>query len=263
MEACEVIHVQTVRTRDRQAPDTRRQPYLFGKYTLLSRGAVRPGAKPLCYILFEQHVQSGRKQEEVGVMSEPPLDGLSRAAIGAKDPVSHPQTSSLACLGLVSALLMLAACDSSPDEVQARGRVLQLSATPFRTVSEVGYRAPEGHYVIRPQSDGRVLVLTRLSVINANAALASLLIDERTLSVEDARGRRYQIVNPWVQRETIAQATAKNDAFLPLLWGVTELREGYQVSGWVMFELPADAPARGLIWNQVETIRLSFPDKAG
>lgn len=208
-------------------------------------------------------MQSGRKQEEMGIMSEPPLDGLPRAAVGAKDPVVRSPKSTLACLCLVSALLILAACDPSPEEIQARGRVLQLSATPLQTASEVGYRAPDGNYVIRPQSDGRMLVLTKLSVVNANAALASLLIDEQALSVEDARGRRYKIVNPWVQRETIAQAIARNDAFLPLLWGATELREGYHVSGWVMFELPADAPVRGLIWNQIETIRLSFPDKAG
>lgn len=199
----------------------------------------------------------------MGIMSEPSLDGSSVSAVGAKAPMFRLAKLARTRFGILCALLTLAACEPSPAEVEARGHVLQLSATPFQTAAEVGYRAPEGNYVIRPQADGRVLVLTKISVINANAALASLLIDERAVSVEDARGRRYKIVNPWVQREATAQATAKNDAFLPLLWGVTELREGYHISGWVMFELPVDAPVRGLIWNQIETIRLSFPAKAG
>lgn len=155
---------------------------------------------------------------------------------------------------------MLAACEPSPDDVQARGHVLRISATPFQTASEVGYTAAEGNYVIRPESDGRVLVLTKLSVVNANATLVSLLVDKRAMTAEDARGRRYKIVNPWEQRETTAHPVDKNGAFLPFLWGVADLKEGYNVSGWVMFDVPADAAVHSLTWNQVETIRLSFPD---
>ncbi len=144
-----------------------------------------------------------------------------------------------------------------------RGHVVQLSAAPFQTAAEIGYTTPEGSYVVRPQSDGGVLLLTKIAAINANAALASLLINEQAMSVEDARGRRYKIVNPWVQRAAVAHPIAKNDAFLPLLWGVTDLKEGYRVGGWVIFELPADTPVRALFWNQIETIRLSFPDQTG
>jgi hypothetical protein len=161
----------------------------------------------------------------------------------------------------LTATVVLAACDSSDDIPPVRGHVLQLSAAAFQRVDEVAYDAEGTVYAVRPASAGDVLLLARLSVLNRNASLASLLVDEQALAVEDTTGVRHPLVNPWTQRERTATPPEKTGDFTPLLWGPTELMENYGISGWVIFELPKGAKVRTLLWNQVEEIRLYFPDK--
>jgi hypothetical protein len=158
-------------------------------------------------------------------------------------------------------LLGLSACDRPPAEVSARGRVLQLTAGSFQRVAEIAFKDGGGIAVVRPQTPGNILLVSKLSISNMNAGLASLLIDEKAVAVVDVAGAQARMINPWQRREKAQTAPATTDSFMPFLWGASDLQENYSLTGWVIFELPAAAKVRSLIWNQVEDIRLFFPDE--
>ena len=165
--------------------------------------------------------------------------------------------------GLLTAMLMIAGCGPSPDIVLARGRILQISATPLQTVLDIGYSEQQKSYAIRPRAVGKALFLTRVSILNRTAGLASILVDDQAVFVEDSQGNRYRPVNPFEPRDPVTSPLAMDGAFTPFLWGNSEVRENFEVSGWLVFELPQNSHVRVLLWDQVENLRLFFPEPNG
>ena len=118
-------------------------------------------------------------------------------------------------------LLLTTACISTTDRGEwARGNVLQINVSNVQRVPEVAYTVEGQHYAIRPQSPDNTLVVAKV----------------------------------------LDQPPADGARFLPLLWGVVEVPQNFQIEGWVVFEIPKDFTIYQFNWEQADTIRVGLKE---
>ena len=163
----------------------------------------------------------------------------------------------LSLLGIL--LVLTAACIRPAAQGKwAWGRQLALGVGPLRLVEQVGYQEGNTSYVLRPQSPDRVLAATLVTVVNQRSARLLLLVDEKAAFLEDAQGNQYGPLNPFTRRREVSASGGGSGTFQPLLWGTVEVPQGYQVAGWLFFEVPLGVQVNRLRWEQGDTVLVPF-----
>ncbi len=167
-------------------------------------------------------------------------------------------------LGVVLSLslVLAAACISNTDRGEwARGNVLQINVSNVQRVSEVPYSAGGQHYIILPKDPGASLVVAKVLLRNDKSAQVSLLVDQNAAYLANRQLNRHGIVDPYTQRSELAEPPSDGAKFLPLLWNVVEVPQGFQIEGWVVFEIPEDFEVYQFNWEQADTIRVPLEGK--
>ena len=168
--------------------------------------------------------------------------------------------------GVLSAmlgLLLLAglACYRDADRgVWTFGEALLINVSNVEEVPQVAYVEDMNHYVIQPTRPGHNLAVAKLILVNNQSSRTSLLIDETAVYVSGSGSARYVPVDPYLQREEVAEALVEEGEFLPFLWGTVELEQDFQIEGWMIFEVPEKADLRNLFWSQADTIRVRLKE---
>jgi hypothetical protein len=167
---------------------------------------------------------------------------------------------SLGALGVGLALLlaMASACLSSVDQGEwRRGNVLQINLSNVQRVPEVAYAEGGKNYVIRSRTPGGSLVVAKVLLRNDRSAQVSLLVNREAAYLTDRQLNRHGLVDPYTQREALDQPPPAPGKFFPFLWGVVNVPQGYQVEGWLLFEIPEAFKAYEFNWEQADSIRVS------
>ena len=172
-------------------------------------------------------------------------------------------------------LLALVACaEVSPSFGQRfRGRTLDVVILTLERVPEVRYftTGPDQvrrHYSIGPSSDDMEMILMHLKVENHTATSAIVDIREQSAELRDfVRGRYSPIdVNQRIA-EVSAPENPADERPLIFLWnrrlgdGSTEsveLKQGFGLDGWMVFEAPRGTKFRDFRWRSGDSVTIDF-----
>ena len=160
-------------------------------------------------------------------------------------------------VGVALLLLLSVACVSGVDRGEwARGNVLRMNLSNYQRLPEVPYTVDGISYVIRPQTPGHTLAVAKVLIRNDRSAEVSMLVDETAAFLADRQYKRHGLINPHTRRQLLAQPPAQGDRFLPFLWGVVSVPRGFQIEGWVVFEIPEEFAVYQFNWEQADSIRV-------
>ena len=131
-----------------------------------------------------------------------------------------------------------------------------MEATGFKTLAAIGHIEDGVSYEIHPIDPEATLTGVRLKLTNPNALYASLLVDEEAVSIEDDTGNHYAPLNPWERRQVTSVSLSDDAMLMPLLWGSVEIPQGFEVEGWLLFEIPKERTVASLTWQQADFVKL-------
>ena len=171
------------------------------------------------------------------------------------------------------ALAAISACSGTPSATEWHfGDSLAMRVKEVRLVDQVGYALGDGHYVIEPRGEGRVLAAVLLQIRNRQTNVVILSINRDSFSLVDTNNLAFRPVDPFQQAREVPEAVAGENAMAPFIWGdgsefapVVQLRAecggggvGCELVGWVFFEVPPSIEFRQLVWVAADSIHLRF-----
>ncbi len=177
--------------------------------------------------------------------------------------------------GFVAALLALMAlailgCSSDPDVVGVRGRSIEIHAKRPVVSEKITYGAPGNEfYVFRPKASNRQMAAVCVTVVNRTSTVMPLEVNPEAARLGDRRGERIPAADPF-ERSSIVDS-ADDDSILrdtgddedlsrctQLLWGQIQLDRNFQVSGWMLFDVPKGLTLGTLWWDEVDEVVLDY-----
>ena len=182
-------------------------------------------------------------------------------------------------------LLASAACsEASPSFGRYfRGRTLDLNVVSLERVSVLRYSFIDSeqvvrHYQIVPSSEELELVLVRLKVENHTATSAIVNVDGKAAELRDFLRGIYRPINvnerveavsapenPGTERRAVCPLHQPRD--ICFLWNETledgdqkafQLKKGFGLDGWLVFEAPEDSTFRDLRWRAGDSLTIDF-----
>ncbi|GBD10787.1 hypothetical protein HRbin23_00436 [bacterium HR23] len=161
-------------------------------------------------------------------------------------------------LGLLVALVVVGCIERVDQGKWGWGRILVLNAKQPRLVSQVGFQHDGKHWVITPSKPDHTLAAVLVTIRNEKSTLVSLMVDEKAAYLEDPRGNRWMPLDYTQARREVSEPVQPEGAYLPFLWGKLDIPQGYQVQGWMLFEVPQRADIHLFGWEQADPVRIRF-----
>ena len=145
------------------------------------------------------------------------------------------------------------ACGGGFEGASSRGRSLEIHVPPIEIVEKIAFVDKEGrHRVIKAQASNRQLVLAEITLVNRTSTFTPLFIDSSAAELGDRRGERIEALDPFETADIVETADPEEGKYLPLLWGTISLERDFQVTGWMVFDVPKGMKLGSLWWNQVD-----------
>lgn len=155
-------------------------------------------------------------------------------------------------------LLLVAACSDDFDGVTLAGRGLTMNISDVQQVDVLNYRDTDGlYYSVGPPANGHELVAARVTIWNTRSGRLSLFVDEKSALLESIGREKAFPINPYEQRQPLSSDPADTGRFTPFLWGPSDLPQDFNITGWMVFEVPEDTKFEVFEWEQVDF--LTFP----
>ena len=167
------------------------------------------------------------------------------------------------CLGAAVIVGLLAACGG--DEVRehySRGRVLDVYATEPAMPDRIIIGTPRGcdrterYRLLEHTNPNRTYVAVQVRVANLTSGVAPLFVHSETAELGDPRSDRIFALDPCTAGEGYDPpegSEAGGPTHSPILWGNVELKKGFQVQGWMFFDVPKSLPLDAFWWQDPET----------
>lgn len=166
---------------------------------------------------------------------------------------------SVALLSLLLLALVTQGCVERVDQGKwGWGRILIINAKQPRLVSQVGFQHEEKHWAIAPSQPDHTLAAVFVTIRNDKSTWVSLLVDDKAAYLEDRKGNRWAPLDYTKARREVNEPVQPEGAYVPFLWGKLDLPQGYQVQGWMLFEVPKNADLYLFGWEQADPVRIRF-----
>ena len=172
--------------------------------------------------------------------------------------------------GVIVILLVLvtlgvsAACGGGgPDVGVTRGRSLEIQVeSPVLLEKVVWTNTENQHRVIQAKATNRRLALVKVTLVNRKSTVIPLLIDRLDARIGDRKGEKIYALNPFEDATVQETPDPDENQYLPFLMAVeglaVELKRDFQVSGWMVFEVPLGLRLGTLWWNEVDDLSVDF-----
>ena len=186
-----------------------------------------------------------------------PSDNPRTAAVRRtrRPPRTRALALAITALFLLASALAAAACsDDSPDKIAVRGRSIEIHAERPVITEKVSYAAGGEHRVIRPSASNRELAAVHVTVVNRTSTVMPMLLDPEAARLGDRRGDRIPALDPFERYGVADSASEDEDRFVPLLWGEIDLDRNYQVSGWMLFDVPKGLTLGTFWWDEIDEV---------
>ena len=157
-------------------------------------------------------------------------------------------------------MILVAGCFTTDNMFSNKGDVLQIVASKVEVVDNVLYYDESGDvYEVNPSGEGNVLALVKARIINQKSTQISLFVDELAakLSIKEAQG-----ASPiyYLERGVKSSKTIPSDyKYGPFIWGQVDIPLGYEINGWMIFEVTKGSKYHSFIWEDADFVRVMYP----
>ena len=144
------------------------------------------------------------------------------------------------------------------------GKALYLAVSDVRMPQKAAYTLGEsdslcpdterGHFVLEAGQEDQEILAVYVSLFNSLSSLTILRIDQQAARLVDETGKSFLPMDPCQAGVEVPEADPEDGLFNPFLWGSIELPQGFQVSGWMLFEVPPGANPTRLRWEEADNI---------
>ncbi len=175
----------------------------------------------------------------------------------------------VAALMALMALVILG-CSSDPDVVGVRGRSIEIHAKRPVVAEKLSYEAPgDQFYVFRPKASNRQMAAVCVTVVNRTSTVMPLEVNPEAARLGNRRGERISASDPF-ERSSIVDSTDESSILTDtgddedlsrctqLLWGQIQLDRNFQVSGWMLFDVPKGLTLGTFWWDEVDEVVLDY-----
>ena len=153
------------------------------------------------------------------------------------------------------------ACGGEPDLLFRRGKAIEVHVADPIIADMVAFSDEDGrHRVLRSRASNRQLAVVEVTIVNRTSIITPLLIDAEAAQLGDRRGERVNAVDPFASASVVGSGGLDEDMFAPFLWGPVELERRFQVTGWMVFDVPKGLTLGSLWWNEIETVIVDYVD---
>lgn len=170
---------------------------------------------------------------------------------------SRPAAAKLGALWVMSLALLgaAAACGGNPDVAVSVGRSLELWVSTPDIVNEVNFFDEAGNpRQIRARASNRQLAVVEVTVVNRTSIVTPLRIGSESVQLGDRRGQRIDALDPFESGRPIAELSEEDQTYSPFLWGDTQLEREFQITGWMVFDVPKGLILGAFWWREVDSI---------
>ncbi len=170
---------------------------------------------------------------------------------------SRPSAAKLGALWVVSLMLRgaVAACGGNPDRAVSVGRSLELHVSTPNIVDEVNFFDEAGKLrQIRASASNRQLAIVEVTLVNRTSIVTPLRITSESAQLGDRQGQRIAALDPFEFGRPIARLSEGDKTYTGFLWGETQLDREFQITGWMVFDVPKGLTLGTLWWREVDPI---------
>ena len=176
---------------------------------------------------------------------------------------------SIALLSVIIAAAIIG-CSGDPDVIGVRGRSIEIHAKRPVVAEKITFKAPESrYYIFRPKASNRQMAAVCVTVVNRTSTVMPLEVNPEAARLGNRRGDRIPATDPF--ESSVILDSAGGDTILTdtgdeedlsrctqLLWGQIQLDRQFQVSGWMLFDVPKGLTLGTLWWDEVDEVVLDY-----
>ena len=183
------------------------------------------------------------------------------------------------------AVIALAGCEDVSPAIGKyyTGRILHLNVFAMERVPELLYSREDNeqdttYYRLAPSEPELELVMLRIKVENHKATSAIVSIDERAAELRDFFQGKYFPIDAGERVEEVelpagsesdraSRCPPENPSDLCFLWNANsgegagqafDLKKGFGIEGWMIFEVPKDQKIREIRWRAGDSLSIQF-----
>jgi|TARA_B100001964_G_C14248612_1_gene608731 hypothetical protein len=158
-------------------------------------------------------------------------------------------------------ILPMLGCENDDSEFLLRkGRTIAIGATPPIVRDRVTFTDTAGKLrLVKPISANNKLVIVKLKILNDSVTHVPVFIDTEAAELGDRGGSRGWNIDPYVNSVIIATEESELDKYTPFLNGHIELNKGFEVQGWMIFDIPRSIKPLTIWWRESDDIVIDLP----
>ena len=156
--------------------------------------------------------------------------------------------------------LLLISCwgDNSSSNI-TKGRTIAIETFAPVVRDRITFTDTEGNIrLIKPKQDNK-LVAVKVRIINDSVTYVPLFIDTEAAELGDRGGARGWNIDPYKNSVSSSSKEAELDKFTPLLSGHIELNKGFEVTGWMIFDIQRSIQPLTIWWRESDDITSDLP----
>ena len=161
---------------------------------------------------------------------------------------------------LILALGVGAGCIRSIDkEYGGKGEVLSIGAYKPKLLDKVVYTTQGQNWVITPQEENFKIAAVRARAVNLTSTQVSLSVDASAITLNARDGVGFKPFEPGMRAVETSEEAPEDNIYGAHIWGPFQLFKGFEIAGWLFFEVPEDTEFADIVWDNVEFIRVPYP----
>jgi len=167
-------------------------------------------------------------------------------------------------LAVVLISLMTVFKGEAGDPLYVAGRTLWIRAEfpkqqQFITYSGADTSGNIYNWAMKPDDEANnELVYVEVTLINQTSGTVNLVVDESAATLLDGNKTVYSPINTITRAYSAESAPRFNVAGFVPMWGSVKLNEGQQVTGMLVFELPAGSSFNELRWRASDSATIRY-----
>ena len=152
-------------------------------------------------------------------------------------------------------------CEGDDSEfLIKKGRTIAIGATPPIVRDRITFTDTAGKLrLVKPISADNKLVVVKLKILNDSVTHVPIYIDTEAAELGDRGGSRGWNIDPYVNSVIVATEESELDKYTPFLNGHIELNKGFEVQGWMIFDIPRGIKPLTIWWRESDDIVIDLP----
>ena len=158
-------------------------------------------------------------------------------------------------------ILQMLGCGNDDSEfLIKKGRTIAIGATSPIVRDRVTFTDTTGKLrLIKPISANNKLVIVKLKILNDSVTHVPVFVDKEAAELGDRGGSRGWNIDPYANSVVVATEESELDKYTPFLNGHIELNKGYEVQGWMVFDIPRSVKPLTIWWRESDDIVIDLP----